>query len=103
MKQRYALLFLFLLFLSGVWNYPNTSETEKREHPMLSIETVKAKYEAQLLHHPEVVSVGIGLGKDGEKVIIVGLTDKLPEDRALPQTLEGYAVQTQIISTPRVQ
>jgi hypothetical protein len=65
-----------------------------------SIQEVKKRHEASLLAMPGVVSVGIGLDKEGEPIIIVGLDGPRPETIAqLPHALEGYTVLTQIIGT----
>ena len=58
-----------------------------------SIKEVKAKYEAQLLQMPGVVSVGIGQDESGRPAIMVGLEGPNPETEAkLPKSLEGYPV-----------
>jgi hypothetical protein len=65
-----------------------------------SIQEIKKKHETSLLAMPGVVSVGIGLDKDGHPAIIVGLDGPRPETiDKLPSTLEGYIVSTQIIGT----
>lgn len=65
-----------------------------------SIQEVKKKHETNLLAMPGVVSVGIGLDKDGHPAIIVGLDGPRLETIAqVPPALEGYPVSTQIIGT----
>lgn len=71
---------------------------------MPTVEEIKAKYQQQLLQLPDVVSVGIGLSPDGEKVIVLGLAGKVPDtDCRVPTTLEGYDVQTRVTGTPQLQ
>lgn len=63
-----------------------------------SIEEVKKKYTQTLLAKPGVISVGIGKDPDGIPVIIVGLERPRPEtQKKLPQTLEGYPLQVEIV------
>ena len=58
-----------------------------------SIKDIKAKYEAQLLQMPGVVSVGIGSNESGQAVIVIGLESSNPETESkLPKSLEGYPV-----------
>lgn len=59
----------------------------------MSIESMKAKYEEQLMQLPNVTGVGIG-EKGGKKVIKVFVTHKVPKSALQPQeivskTLEG--------------
>ena len=69
-----------------------------------SIKDVKAKYEAQLLLMPGVVSVGIGHNKNSQPAIIIGLEGPKPETESkLPTTLEGYPVSIQIVGKIRAQ
>ncbi|MDQ7843617.1 MAG: hypothetical protein QN141_07715 [Armatimonadota bacterium] len=63
-----------------------------------SIREVRARYEAELMALPGVVSVGVGGGPDGTLVIVVGLDRPRPETVSrLPRTLEGYTVQAQVV------
>jgi hypothetical protein len=50
----------------------------------MSIETVKEKYEEQLMQLPNVIGVGIG-ERGGKKVIKVFVTHKVPETDLQPQ------------------
>lgn len=69
-----------------------------------SIRDVKKKHEARLLALPGVVSVGIGLDKDNNPAIIVGLDGPRPKTEAqLPQFLEGYPVVVQIVGPIKAQ
>jgi hypothetical protein len=60
----------------------------------LSISDVKNKYESELLALPDVVSVGIGLGRDGLPAIMVGVksADSQAEKNG-PSELEGFMVE----------
>ena len=63
-----------------------------------TINDVKARHADELMDVPGVVSVGIGLDEDGEKIIVVGVERDQPEVRqATPSTLEGYKVQIQVV------
>ncbi len=63
-----------------------------------SIKDVKAKYEAQLLQVPGVVSVGIGRDESGQPVIVIGLESSNPETESkLPKRLEGYPVRVHTV------
>ena len=67
-----------------------------------SIKDVKAKYEAQLLQMPGVVSVGIGHNENGQPAIIIGLEGPNPETESqLPTTLEGYPVTIRTVGKIR--
>jgi len=69
-----------------------------------SIKDVKAKYEAQLLQLPGVVSVGIGRDENGQAAIIIGLESPNPETESkLPTNLEGYPVKVRIVGEIRAQ
>ena len=69
-----------------------------------SIEEVKNKYEAQFLQMAGVVSIGIGLDKDGRKAIIIGLDGPNPETEArLPDELGGYPVRVQTVGQIKAQ
>jgi hypothetical protein len=49
-----------------------------------------------------VVSVGIGLGADGSPVIIVGLDrTRASTLQEIPEELEGYPVQVEMVGTVR--
>ncbi len=59
----------------------------------MDIETLKQKYEDQLMHLPNVAGVGIG-ERAGKKVIKVFVTHKVPESslqpqEVVPKSLEG--------------
>ena len=63
-----------------------------------SIKDVKAKYEAQLLQMPGVVSVGIGRDENSQSIIVIGLESSNPETESkLPKKLEGYPVRVQTV------
>ena len=62
------------------------------------IKDVKAKYEAQLLQMPGVVSVGIGRDESNRPAIIIGLEGPNPETESkLPESLEGYPVRVRTV------
>jgi hypothetical protein len=69
-----------------------------------SIKDVKKRHEARLLKLPGVVSVGIGLNRNGQSAIIIGL-DGPNEEREgqLPSMLEGYPVEVRIVGTLKAQ
>lgn len=67
----------------------------------MSIESVKSKYEDQLMQLPNVTGVGIGQ-KSGKEVIKVFVTHKVPEStlqphEVVPKTLEGYKTDVEDI------
>ncbi|MFP5350584.1 MAG: hypothetical protein ACLGHO_12165 [Gammaproteobacteria bacterium] len=67
----------------------------------IAIETVRTKYEAQLMQLPNVTGVGIG-EKAGRAVIKVFVTHKLPESalkpsEVVPKSLDGYATDVEAI------
>ena len=69
-----------------------------------SIKEVKARYEPQILQKAGVVSVGIGLDKNGREAIIIGLDGPNPETEAhLPSELEGYPVIVQNVGRIKAQ
>ena len=69
-----------------------------------SIQEVKKQHEAQLLIMPGVVSVGIGLDKDGNQAIIVGLDGSHPDTEAsIPATLDGFTVVIKTIGSIKAQ
>lgn len=87
----------------------NTNET----HSVTYIQSVKVRYEAELLKKANVVGVGVGLrmrqGKPaGKPSIIVNVTHKVPldelrpEDR-VPRTLDGVRVRVEVIGEVRAQ
>jgi hypothetical protein len=68
------------------------------------IKEVKNKHEARLLELPDVVSVGIGLNKNGQSVIVIGLRVPNAEtETQLPSMLESYPVEVQIVGTVKAQ
>ena len=70
----------------------------------ISIQDVKAQYEAQMLQLPGVVSVGIGQNDDGKPAIIVGLEHPNPATESqLPRQLEGYPVVLLIVGQIKSQ
>lgn len=73
----------------------------------MSIETVKIKYEEQLMQRPNVVGVAIG-EKGGREVIKVFVSRKVPEpslrpEQIIPETLEGFEVDVEEIGTVTTQ
>lgn len=73
----------------------------------MNLETVKRKYEKQLLKFPNVMGVSIG-EKGGKKVIKVFVTRKLPEssllsEEIIPETLEGFEVDVEEIGNVTLQ
>ena len=69
-----------------------------------SIQEVKKQHEARLLGLPGVVSVGIGLDKNGQSAIIIGLDGSNPDIEAqLPATLEGYPVSVKNVGPIKAQ
>ncbi|MBN1430493.1 MAG: acyltransferase family protein [Anaerolineae bacterium] len=77
----------------------------RAKNPLKRIRAVKARYEERLLAHPGVMSVGVGLRRQGDKLtdevcIVVMVQDKqaienLPPDQALPGQIEGVPVDVQ--------
>lgn len=83
------------------------------ENSVTYIQSVKVRYEAELLEKANVVGVGVGLrmreGKPvGSPSIIVNVTQKVPldelhpEDR-IPRTLDGVRVWVEAIGQVRAQ
>ena len=69
-----------------------------------SIKEVKNQHEARLLALPSVVSVGIGLNKKGQSMIIIGLDGPNAEtETQLPSMLEGHPVEVRIVGTVKAQ
>ena len=73
----------------------------------MDIETVQKRHESQLLQLPNVVGVGIGQ-KEGNEVIKVFVTRKVPESvlqpqDIIPKALEGYATDVEEIGTVTAQ
>lgn len=69
-----------------------------------SIQNVKTQHEAELMAMPGVVSVGIGMDDDGNKVIVVGIDQDRTETRAqVPQTVEGYPVRVEVVGKMKAQ
>ena len=69
----------------------------------MDIESVKKKYEEQLMRLPNVTGVGIG-EKAGKKVIHVYVTSKVPvtalqPDDVIPKALDGWEVVVEEIGT----
>ncbi|HQE93029.1 MAG TPA: hypothetical protein PLH19_09345 [Anaerolineae bacterium] len=83
------------------------------ETAMAEIQSVKERYEADLLKKPNVVGVGVGLrmqeGKPvGEPGLIVNVTRKIPprflrpQDR-IPKMLDGVPVWIEVIGEVEAQ
>ena len=69
-----------------------------------SINEVKKRHEARWLGLRGVVSVGIGLDKDGQSAIIIGLDRPDPDTEAqLPSIMDGYPVVVRIVGPIKVQ
>ncbi len=73
----------------------------------MSVEEVKAKYEAELMRLPNVTGVGIG-EKAGQTVIKVLVTRKVPEsalkaEEIIPRALEGWQTDVEEIGAVTAQ
>ena len=73
----------------------------------MDIASVQKKHEDKLMKLPNVTGVGIG-EKDGEKVINVYVTHKVPlsalkPDEVIPTNLDGYAVDVQELGVVTAQ
>ncbi len=69
-----------------------------------SIREVKREHESRLMALPGVVSVGIGLDKDRNPAIRVGLDGPRPKTEAkAPRSLQGYPVEVYVIGKVRAQ
>ena len=67
-----------------------------------AIREVKERHEGRLLSMPGVISVGVGWVPDGNPAIVVGLDGHRPETfREIPEELEGYRVQVEVIGPIR--
>ncbi len=63
-----------------------------------SIQQVKEQHTAELMAMSGVVSVGLGKSKSGKPAIIVGVeTDSEEIISAIPDKLEGYPVEVQVM------
>lgn len=84
-----------------------------QEKQIARARAVKAKYEADLMAHPGVVGVGIGLRQrsgelTNEVCIVVMVRRKVPsalldEDERLPRSLEGVPVDVQEVGEVEAQ
>ncbi len=84
-----------------------------QEKQIARARAVKAKYEAELMAHPGVVGVGIGLRQRGgeltnEVCIVVMVRRKIPralleESERLPHVLEGVPVDVQEVGEIEAQ
>ena len=82
-------------------------------HSITYIQSIKVRYEAELLEKANVVGVGVGLrmrqGKPvGRPSIIVNVTRKVPLDQLrakdrIPRTLEGVRVWVEDVGKVRAQ
>ena len=69
-----------------------------------SITEVKAKHASRLMAEPGVISVGVGQDADGQAIIIIGVDNKASQSNlTLPQELDGYPVEVQVIGVVRAQ
>jgi hypothetical protein len=93
-----------LIFLAVLLALTSVCNAEENIAMTESIQKVKAKHEGQLMATWGVVSVGIGLDQKGQPAIIIGVEsqDKLNK-MILPETLDGYPVNVQIMGTIRAQ
>lgn len=78
---------------------------DAREEVTLSIESVKDRFEDELLALPNVVGVGIG-ERAGKPVIKVFVTSKVPTgelepEQVVPRAIEGEAVDVEAIGEIR--
>jgi len=71
--------------------------------PRRDINAVLADHDKQLMAIPNVVGVYVGLLEDGKTPCLkVMITRKSPEtERAIPRSLEGYPVVTEVTGTIR--
>jgi hypothetical protein len=70
----------------------------------MTIEAAKAKHVDELMALPNVVSVGLGLGDDGDPAIVIGLVRAVEEDDPeLPTSLEGHPVVVRVIGEIRAR
>lgn len=68
------------------------------------IQEVLARHRSQLLAHPGVVSVGIGLDEARNPVIVVGVEQETAAHPAtIPKQLEGHGVVVRFVGTVRTQ
>ena len=95
MKPAVAALVVLLISWTGV----------AADHAMPpTIQEVKTQHSQRFLALPGVVSVGVGRNAGGGEVIVVGLDRARPETQSkLPEQLEGYTVQVQIIGTVKAR
>jgi hypothetical protein len=73
----------------------------------MTIESVRQRFEAELLRLPNVVSVGIG-AREGRPVIQVGVVETVPASRlrreeGVPDSLEGYEVEVVEVGRPTTE
>ena len=73
----------------------------------MNIESVKRKYEEQVMQLPNVTGIGIGK-KGGKDVIKVFVTQKLPKSalqshEIVPKALEGYETDIEEIGVVTAQ
>ena len=79
------------------------------DHDLARAQTVKAKYEDELLRRPNVIGVGVGLRQRGgntvdEVCIVVNVVNKHPvtalnTEEILPEEIEGIPVDVQEVGT----
>jgi len=69
-----------------------------------SIQQVKEQHTAELIAMPGVLSVGLGKNRNGEPAIIVGVeANSLETIQAVPERLEGYPVEVEVIGKVSAQ
>jgi hypothetical protein len=74
---------------------------------IVSIQSVKRKFEDQLLRLPNVTGVGIG-DREGREVLKVFVSQKVPEsdlksNEIIPQVLDGYETDVEEIGSVTAQ
>jgi len=69
-----------------------------------SINDVKNRHQANLFKLPNVVSVGVGLNKNGKAAIIIGVNYPNEENHdKFPSVLEGYPVEIRMVGSVKFQ
>src|SRR2546428_9250339 len=97
MNWRGCVFCLLLVAVLAIGCRSNMGQTNSPS-PKRDINTVLAEHNQQLMALPNVVGVYVGLLEDGKtQCLKVMLARKSPEtERALPRSLEGYPVVTEV-------
>jgi hypothetical protein len=97
MKRRRPIFFLLLIAVLAIDCLHNMAQTNSPS-PKRDINAVLAEHDRQLMAIPNVVGVYVGLLGDGKTPCLkVMLARKSPEtERALPRSLEGYPVVSEV-------